>query len=89
MRKSALPPVLAAILATVLWAAAFPRARAADTPVDLELILAVDVSRSMDEDEQKLQRDGYVTALTDFGRGAHDRSWHLCDLLVPSTKVRC
>ena len=32
-------------------------------PVDLELVLAVDVSSSMDKDEQKLQRDGYVAAL--------------------------
>jgi hypothetical protein len=30
--------------------------------VDLELILAVDVSRSMDGDEHRLQRDGYVAA---------------------------
>ncbi|MEZ5832082.1 MAG: DUF1194 domain-containing protein [Dongiaceae bacterium] len=52
------------VLAAALWAAAFPFARAADLPVDLELILAVDVSRSMDIDEQKLQRDGYVSALT-------------------------
>jgi hypothetical protein len=37
-------------------------AGAADTPVDLELVLAVDVSRSMDMDEQTLQRDGYVAA---------------------------
>ncbi|CAN5140628.1 DUF1194 domain-containing protein [soil metagenome] len=37
-------------------------ARAAERDVDLELILAVDVSRSMDSDEQKLQRDGYVAA---------------------------
>lgn len=50
--------------AAVLWAAALPLARAADMPVDLELILAVDVSRSMDIDEQELQRDGYVAALT-------------------------
>lgn len=35
---------------------------AADTPVDLELVLAVDVSRSMDLDEQALQRNGYVAA---------------------------
>jgi len=32
--------------------------------VDLLLVLAVDVSRSVDEDEWKLQRDGYVNALT-------------------------
>jgi hypothetical protein len=33
-------------------------------PVDTELVLAVDVSNSMDPEEQELQRDGYVTALT-------------------------
>jgi len=32
--------------------------------VDTELVLAVDVSNSMDPEEQELQRDGYVTALT-------------------------
>lgn len=30
--------------------------------VDVELALAVDVSRSMDDDEQRLQREGYVEA---------------------------
>jgi hypothetical protein len=34
------------------------------TPVDLELVLAVDVSGSVDDEEARLQRDGYVTALT-------------------------
>jgi len=38
-------------------------ARAA-TPVDLQLVLAVDVSRSIDEVEAELQRRGYVEALT-------------------------
>jgi hypothetical protein len=37
-------------------------APAADVEVDLELVLAVDVSRSMDPGEQQLQRDGYVAA---------------------------
>ena len=37
-------------------------AAAADATVDLELVLAVDVSRSMDIDEQSLQRNGYVAA---------------------------
>ena len=32
--------------------------------VDLELVLAVDISRSMDYDELRLQRRGYVEALT-------------------------
>jgi hypothetical protein len=33
-------------------------------PVDVELVLAVDVSYSMDPDEQALQREGYALALT-------------------------
>jgi hypothetical protein len=62
MRRSAL--VAAVLWAAVLCAAAPAPARATDTRVDLELILAVDVSRSMDIDEQQLQRDGYVAAIT-------------------------
>jgi len=37
---------------------------AADVPVDLELVLAVDVSGSIDQDEAMLQRQGYLAALT-------------------------
>jgi hypothetical protein len=37
-------------------------AAAQDIPVDLELVLAVDVSLSMDSEEQQLQRDGYISA---------------------------
>src|SRR5436189_6160104 len=33
-------------------------------PVDVEVVLAVDVSYSMDPDEQALQREGYMAALT-------------------------
>src|SRR5256885_10862118 len=33
-------------------------------PVDVELVLAVDVSYSMDPDEQALQREGYITGIT-------------------------
>jgi hypothetical protein len=40
-------------------------AQAADVPVDLELVLAIDVSGSIDEEEAALQRDGYMAALTD------------------------
>ena len=40
-----------------------PAAAAQTANVDLELVLAVDVSRSMDLDEQRLQREGYVEAL--------------------------
>jgi hypothetical protein len=47
--------------------------------VDLELILAVDVSYSMDPDEQALQREGYILGLTSpeflnaLKQGAHGR----------------
>ena len=36
---------------------------AQEQEVDLELVLAVDVSRSMDRAEQALQKDGYIAAL--------------------------
>ena len=59
--------VAAAAFAIVALAA--PHPRFADRgpnaiPVDVELVLAVDVSYSMDPDEQALQRGGYVRALT-------------------------
>jgi hypothetical protein len=37
----------------------------AQTVVDLELVIAVDASLSMDLDEQRLQRDGYIMAFRD------------------------
>lgn len=46
-----------------LAAAACAAAAAAARPVDLELVLAVDVSGSIDAVEARLQRDGYVAAL--------------------------
>lgn len=48
--------------AAVLFAACLPAA-AEDLPVDAELVLAVDVSRSMDMEEFELQRAGYVSAI--------------------------
>lgn len=36
---------------------------AAAEPVDLELVLAVDVSMSMDPEEQRVQREGYADAI--------------------------
>jgi hypothetical protein len=56
-----------------------PLPASAQTVVDLELVLAVDVSLSMDIDEQRLQRDGYVEAFRDpeihkaIASGAHGR----------------
>ncbi|MFO1068088.1 MAG: DUF1194 domain-containing protein [Geminicoccaceae bacterium] len=44
-------------------AAAWGEARA-EVAVDLELVLAVDVSGSMDPEEHEIQRSGYVAALT-------------------------
>jgi len=43
-------------------------------PVDVELVIAVDVSYSMDPEEQALQREGYITALTskEFLRALHE-----------------
>ena len=49
----------------VLAAAAWSPARAAELPVDLELVLAVDVSGSVDAEEARQQREGYVAALAD------------------------
>lgn len=51
-------------IAALLVLAGAPAVRA-DTVVDLELVLAVDISLSMDMEEQRLQRDGYVAALRD------------------------
>jgi hypothetical protein len=39
-------------------------AQPAKDAVDLELVLAVDISYSMDADELRLQRDGYISAIT-------------------------
>ncbi len=49
-------------LAAALMAAGAPAAPNAGEAVDLELILGVDVSRSVDADEARLQRDGYIAA---------------------------
>ncbi|WP_161862794.1 DUF1194 domain-containing protein [Algicella marina] len=69
---------LTAILGVLLTAAS-PVAVQAQVAVDVELVLAVDVSRSMDYDELTLQREGYAAALehpavtSAFGMGAHGR----------------
>jgi len=73
-----------AAIALSMVADAAPTPRFADTgakaiPVDVELILAVDVSYSMDPEEQALQREGYVQALrskeflTALREGAHGK----------------
>jgi hypothetical protein len=52
---------LALAAATLLTGAA----QAEDTPVDVQLVLAVDVSRSIDDAEYRLQKDGYARAISD------------------------
>jgi len=59
-RRQAIRMALGGIAATAL-----PRSASAQrVPVDLELVLAVDVSRSIDEVEYDLQNTGYIQALT-------------------------
>jgi hypothetical protein len=64
---ASLAVMLAAALAGLGFAAS-PLLRADNRPnatrVDVELVLAVDVSYSMDPEEQALQREGYIAALT-------------------------
>ena len=87
MGRKKLHRLAAAALAAIalsMAADAAPTPRFADTsanavPVDVELILAVDVSYSMDPEEQALQREGYVQALrskdflTALREGAHGK----------------
>jgi hypothetical protein len=42
---------------------ALPAVAENDVEVDLELVLAVDISLSMDDEEQRLQRDGFIAAI--------------------------
>ena len=68
----ALAVAIAGVIGISAWTggAAAPRAklfadnRPGAIPVDTELVLAVDVSYSMDPEEQQLQREGYIAALT-------------------------
>lgn len=55
--------IVAGALMLMVSAMALPAtANAEDLAVDVELVLAVDVSWSMDFEEQRLQRDGYAAA---------------------------
>jgi hypothetical protein len=78
------------------------RAVRAQEPVDIELVLAVDVSRSVDEAEQELQFRGYAAAFRDpkliegiaggpLGQIAVTlftwSDWHIQELLIPWTRI--
>ena len=56
--------ILSVLLLPLASMALWPEARA-DEPVDIELVLAVDVSRSVDAREARLQRQGYINAFRD------------------------
>ena len=63
--------VVAGAVLIAAWTGGLPPRRTAfadkrpnAVPVDVELVIAVDVSNSMDPEEQELQREGYVVALT-------------------------
>jgi Protein of unknown function (DUF1194) len=72
IRLSVAALVIAGVVGLSAWTggAAAPRVklfadnRPGAIPVDTELVLAVDVSYSMDPEEQQLQREGYIEALT-------------------------
>ena len=80
--RRAFQRVFAAVAAGLLLAAfspAMPSPAGEPIPVDIELVIAVDISYSMDYDELALQRGGYITALTSkqfldaLRQGAHGR----------------
>jgi hypothetical protein len=56
------PTSIRLAVAALLLSLAFGPVRAGPTEVDLALVLAVDISNSMDPDEQALQREGFVEA---------------------------
>ncbi|MBP9235059.1 MAG: DUF1194 domain-containing protein, partial [Hyphomonadaceae bacterium] len=61
--KSSLRGVAALAIAAVAgFAAPVTAQQGSKIKVDLELLLAVDISQSMDQDEHTIQRDGYVEA---------------------------
>ena len=62
------PAIGIVVAALAMWLASAPvhgQSNPAPTYVDLELVLAVDISLSMQLDEQRLQRGGYVAAFRD------------------------
>ena len=61
-----MPKLVPAIVPIILGCAlSGPPALGQELPVDLELILAVDISGSIDEVEAQQQREGYIAAIAD------------------------
>ena len=57
--------IKALLILAAVAAAAWPLAATAGEPVDLLLVLAADVSRSVDAAKFQLQREGYAAAISD------------------------
>jgi hypothetical protein len=76
--RAAACAIVGALAGLAVYAAA-PAHSADDSAVDMLLVLAADVSRSIDAPKFQLQRDGYVAAITDrrvleaIQSGAHRR----------------
>ena len=60
-----LRPILGLILAILLAITALVPSASAAEDVDLLLVLAADVSRSVDQPKFQLQREGYAAAISD------------------------
>lgn len=65
MVKGVIRSLISMLLAVPATVAAANMAENVALPVDVELVLAVDVSDSIDPAEARLQREGYIGALTD------------------------
>jgi len=103
LRGSAAGLIASALAAPALILPRPARAESAERePVDVELILAVDVSRSVDPDEQELQMRGYAAAFRDpklaegIARGSIGSiacmmftwsDWHIQEIMVPWTRI--
>ena len=64
-RSMTISSLIGALALTFVMVGGGPTAGRAEVAVDLELVLAVDVSGSVDPEEALLQRDGYVQAFLD------------------------
>src|SRR5581483_6300060 len=64
-RRMRMRQVLISLAVVLVLALGSDANAASGEPVDLQLVLAADVSRSIDNDEFELQRQGYVAALQD------------------------
>src|SRR5689334_4147088 len=62
--RAALLPIAGALFAILAAFMAMPPPAAAAEEVDLLLVLAADVSRSVDQPKFQLQREGYAAALS-------------------------